>query len=327
MRKLRVRNPIFFFGPDFVMLGLFALLLMILVHTYDAHFTFLQGTFILPIVSLVAFAAVSYLARLRYIVLKGQARPLPRPKEILRDWLPFILIAFVYENLHEFTNVINKDTVDATLRAFDRSIFGNDVGLILERITTPLLTEYMTFAYALYFVFPTIILAILYGREERFKFREFSWALSLCLYLGFVGYVLVPAIGPRYFMANEFNVPLTGIFITAKAAAAWNSIERVQKDCFPSLHTAFSTICLIYFWRFRYEWSIGRKLLYVCAPLIVSLQISTLYLRYHWFADLIGGWSVAYFCCWFSPRFTKWYYGHKLGIAPEVSTDVVPHLK
>jgi membrane-associated phospholipid phosphatase len=177
----------------------------------------------------------------------------------------------------------------------------------------------MTFAYALYFVHMALVLGMTYARGEFFKFREVGLALSLCFYLGLTGYITVPAIGPRYFIDAEFTVPLDGIWLTARAASAWNHIESLKRDCFPSLHTALTTIALIYIWRYRLVWRGGRILLAVCAPLIVSLWCSTLYLRYHWTIDVIAGWALGFFCAYASPWIVRWYYRKKTGVAPELS--------
>jgi len=128
-------------------------------------------------------------------------------------------------------------------------------------------------------------------------------ALSLGFYLGLTGYLLVPAIGPRYAMAGEFHVPLEGIWLTARAAAAWNAIESVKRDCFPSLHTALTSISLIYL--FRLAW---RRLFAICLPLIVLLWMSTIYLRYHYFVDVLGGFALAGICCTLAPAIIRWYY-------------------
>lgn len=310
-----------FLGPDLVLLAVFGTWLAVLNSQYPAQWTFVQGTFILPLIVLTGFAIISTVVRLRYGKGSSARERLPNPLELLRDWMPFVLVAFVYENLHEFTHMIHPTTIDATLRAWDQAIFSTDVALILEKITGPAMTEFMTIAYALYFVWPTVILGLLYGQRESIKFREFMLANSLAFYIGFLGYILLPAIGPRYFMPEVFHASLNGLWISDQAEAAWHSMRAVNTDCFPSLHTALSTISLIYNWRLRSLWRWGRHWFVITTPLIVSLWLSTLYLRYHWFVDVIAGWATAILCSWIAPRFTRWYYLKILGSVPEVSTD------
>ena len=176
-----------------------------------------------------------------------------------------------------------------------------------QQIGNDMAEELMTIAYGLYFVYPALILTMLYARGEFVRFREFGLALSLGFYLGLMGYMLVPAIGPRYAMTHEFHVPLDGLWLTARAAAAWNAIESIKRDCFPSLHTALSTTSLVYLWRHGRHWRGGRAIVAVCTPLIALLWLSTLYLRYHYFVDVIGGFALAAFCCTAAPAFIRWY--------------------
>lgn len=111
-------------------------------------------------------------------------------------------------------------------------------------------------AYGLYFLYPATILGLIYSRGDLFKFREVALAFVICVVGEFTGYVTVPAVGPRYYPVDEYTVSLSG-YITEAGARAWNSIEPVKRDCFPSLHTAMSTITLVYFYRFRNFYKYG----------------------------------------------------------------------
>src|SRR5262249_55000610 len=56
---------------------------------------------------------------------------------------------------------------------------------------------------------------------------------------------------------------------------------------FPSLHVGISFIVWLYAWRN------SRRLFWILAPLILSLWLSTLYLRYHYLVDCIVGLLLA----------------------------------
>jgi membrane-associated phospholipid phosphatase len=304
---------IYAIGPDLILLAFFASVLAVLFVIYGGEFTFFQSSFLLPSTILLILVSVAVLPNVKKMFFvdgaaKNRMEVFRKLCVILRDWSPLVMIVFIYENFHELTYLIRPETVDGTLRVWDEAIFGIEPTLFFQRITFPLLTEYMTFVYALYFVYATVILAMLYSMKEFFRFREVAVALSFCFYLGLIGYMFVPAVGPRYFMAHEFSVPLVGPFLTGPAAQAWNSIEKVQRDCFPSLHTALTTVSLIYLWRLRRLLKAGRVLFGFSLPLIVSLWISTVYLRYHWVVDLFAGWALAYFCCLAAPLIVKRYY-------------------
>lgn len=114
--------------------------------------------------------------------------------------------------------------------------------------------------------------------------RELMASLSFALVVGYGGYVLVPAVGPAVFQENEFSVSIwkekPGVFREALKAVDEN---RIKKDCFPSMHTCISTLCLVF--AFRYS----KRLFFLFLPGIVGLIFSTVYLRYHYVSDCVAG--------------------------------------
>ena len=305
-------------GPDLVFLTLFGTALLVAMAVYGGTFSAWHASIVMPLGIAGVLAASALLAR-------------KSPVAILRDWFPLVAIVFLYENAHDLTNLVRPGIVDGALRRLDEALFSVEPALALQRVTRPWLTEYMTFAYATYFAYPTVVLWLLYRATPQetpgttktrsfVQFREFGLALSLCFYLGLTGYVLVPAIGPRYAFPNEFAVPLDGYWLTGPAAEAWESLQTIKRDCFPSLHTALTAVSLLYMWRYRREWRWGRLLFGLSTPLIVSLWVSTLYLRYHYAVDVVAGLALAVLCAQVSPAFVRWYYARKLGATPVVST-------
>jgi membrane-associated phospholipid phosphatase len=295
-------------GPDLLILGVFSLALAILTVVYGGQFSFVHASIVFPLVILVLLAIASL----------GSERS---TLAILRDWFPLVAIVFVYENFHDLTDVIRPAVVDGALRHLDERLFSVEPTLAFQRVTRPWLTELMSLAYLTYFFYPTLILTVLYRRGEVLRFREFGLALSLAFYLGLTGYMLVPAVGPRYFFPTEFHVPLTGYWVTTPAANLWEDIRAIKRDCFPSLHTGLTAIALIYFWRYRDTFRRGRLMLWLFAPPIVLIWISTLYLRYHYAVDVAAGLALAVFCTRAAPAFLRWYYTRKSGTAPSLSTD------
>ena len=69
--------------------------------------------------------------------------------------------------------------------------------------------------------------------------------------------------------------------------AAWRSLQAVTYDAFPSMHTAISTLAVVHAYRLRLRMWIAML------PIVVLLQLATLYLRQHYFVDLVAGWAVA----------------------------------
>jgi len=265
-----------------------------------------RGSTILPllVVGILAFSTVTshVVAWLRGRTLA--ARPWRRLAELLVDWGPLVGALIVYDNYHDLTAHFSPITVDETLAALDERLFGVMPAVWLVKIYHPVLTELMSVCYASLFLFPLFILTRLSVRGDRAQFREVAVALLLTYSIGLIGYLTVPAIGPRYAFAPRFDAPLTGLWFTPLAAQAWRSMQAIDRDCFPSLHVALSTVSLVYLWRLR-NWRHGRAILAVSTPIIVGLWLSTLYLRYHYAVDVLAGFALAALVVWVAPRLSR----------------------
>jgi membrane-associated phospholipid phosphatase len=221
---------------------------------------------------------------------------------VARDFAPFFGILLLYETLHDLTPLLRPRTVDGTLAAADRALFGVDVSFWIGRFASPALTHVMVWCYASYFVAPALLAALIYFRGDRPLFRATLLAGTIAALAGYLGYLAVPAVGPYVFQADLFPTRLPGggaethLFIRAIDDA-----RGVARDCFPSLHTAHTTVVLWFAWRFR-RWAFLAYL-----PVALGLYVSTLYLRMHYAVDLAAGFAVAFAACWAAPRLDAWW--------------------
>jgi membrane-associated phospholipid phosphatase len=221
---------------------------------------------------------------------------------VFRDFLPFFVVLLFYETLHDLTPVLRPQVVDGTLAAIDRALFGVDVSYWLGGFATPSLTRVMVWCYASYFVAPVMLAAAIYYRGEARLFRQLMVSGVVTTVLGFLGYLCVPAVGPYVFQAELFPTRLPGggaethLFIKAI-----DDLKGVARDCFPSLHTAHTTVVLVYALRFR-RW-VGLAYL----PVALGLYVSTLYLRMHYAVDVAAGFATAAAAVWLGPRIEAWW--------------------
>ncbi len=227
--------------------------------------------------------------------------------QTLRDWIPFILIDFIYENLHDLSRHFQTHDVAATLMRWDTALFGVEPTLWIQRYFNPTVTDFMAFAYGLYFLLPLVIMYLLSYRNQRSKLREMILALSLSFLIAFVGFTLFPCSPPRYFIENQFTHPshLYGLYLFNFLQAQWDNHSAVRSGAFPSLHVTTSAIALIYAFRLRNKSRVDRWLYWIYVPLVVSLWVSTVYLRHHWFIDIFAGWILALLCCWMAPTLSR----------------------
>jgi membrane-associated phospholipid phosphatase len=242
------------------------------------------------------FAGASLLRNIRPLVVGdwrarwGAAR---QAVQMVRDWLPFIVLVWIYENLHDLTYLIRPTTLDGPLAQIDEWIFGVQPTLWLQRWTHPLLTDYLDLAYMTYFFSAPMLGGWLYFRGRVPQFKEISLGVLIAFYIGFLGYITVPAVGPQYILADQYTVPLTGMVLHWRVHRVVHKLQTFPRDCFPSMHTGISTVVLYFAWRNRDDLPLRWLTLALITILTVSLWFSTVYLRYHWFIDVVAGWIVA----------------------------------
>jgi hypothetical protein len=179
---------------------------------------------------------------------------------------------------------------DAWLRAIDARMIGENLSLRLQPFVSPLYTEPLSFCYMLFIPYLTLSM-LWYFCGPLPLLKKFYLGLFSLYGIGFLGYIFVPAAGPYIAMTQEFPVALTGELFT-RLNAAMVSFGSNHVDVFPSLHCAVSTYMLFFDrwykrWRFR-----------IYSVPCVGLWISTIYLRYHYFIDVIVGFGLGAAALW-----------------------------
>ncbi len=208
--------------------------------------------------------------------------------EIIRDWFPFLAILLMYYSLWgDATLMLVTTDRDQALIALDQRLFGFQASLVLQRIISPGLTTWMEFAYFFHVVNIPLVACFLYAFRGRVRFREMMSGIMVVSFLGLLGYLLVPAIGPVYTLRDQFTVPLRQSLGVFNREVDFMDFARIRRDVFPSLHVGISFVVWLYAYRN------SKKLFWILAPLIISLWFSTVYLRYHYLIDVLAGLILA----------------------------------
>jgi membrane-associated phospholipid phosphatase len=216
---------------------------------------------------------------------KPLAPTLNRIIGVLRDWLPFALFLLFYEAFRSriWGAILGADR-DVDLLRIDRMLLGETPAITMQRIVTPWLTNLMVIAYFLHLVLPPLLATSLY-RKDLLLFRRFLLSVFLAGAIGSAGYIAVPATGPSIAFPGLFRVTLGGDL--EKPVLRMLDAARAPRDVFPSLHVAVSAIVL---W---FAAKSSRKWFWWLLPFVLANWISTMYLRYHYFADVVAGWLCA----------------------------------
>jgi len=297
-----------FLDIDILLLGFILILLLSTLWWNDKSIHWGQASVVAPIVMML-FLILS--RSIYWIIQKRKGLQTIALSQIifhaLRDWIPFIAIDFIYENLHDLSQIFYKRDYAAVIMNLDVKIFGFELTQWSQRFAHPLLTDYMAFTYALYIIFPLVLMYFLSYRNRRKDLKQIILALTFAFIAGFIGYVFVPCSPPRYFLLGHYIPEHLQGFLYNMLQARWDALSQVSAGAFPSLHVGISTVALIFAYRFRNTGRLDKVLFWIYLPLIVSLWASTVYLRHHWFIDILAGWTLAYVSCWLAPRLSeKW---------------------
>ncbi len=290
---------------DFLTLG-FCLLLMTLALAFPARIT--RWPAVLGVSSLV-MASVLGVAALHDRV----APPLGR---LLHDWSFPPLVYVIYLELYWVVGPLHQGRIaDDWLMSIDMAVFGVHPTVWLERLATPWLTEITQIAYASFYLLVIAVGLELYARKRYAEFRLYAFACAFGFLVSYLGYLLVPAVGPR-FTLHDFSMlerDLPGLLFTQSLRSFVNAgglvptgasspaaIALSNRDLFPSGHTMMTIVAVYWSWRFR------LSLRWALTAVGAVLVFATVYLRYHHVVDVAAGAMCAALCIAATRKFRAW---------------------
>ncbi len=271
-----------------------------------------SGTWILINLLIIFFAfAISYLESLADQKLW----------RIIHYWYIAPIILITFRQLFFMIKPIRVQDYDYLFIQIDRWIFGSDPTHFLYQFATPWLTEILQIVYGMFYLLP-IILGLSLLRKDRFVALDFAlFSVIYGFYLSYLGYFLLPGIGPRFTLHdfNTINQTLPGLYLTNYLREMTNSAEGipagtlnpaavVQRDVFPSGHTMITLIVMYLSVRLR------SRSRYFFIPIGSLLIFSTVYLWYHYVIDLIGGLVFMTISLWSGKIFFNWW-RRKVGLS------------
>lgn len=200
-----------------------------------------------------------------------------------RHWYPLPLLASCYKEMAMLIPAVRGATADQSLADLDFSIWHANPTVWLERFQAPALTDFLQLAYTLY-VPAVVLVPWLLWRKRRFAdFRYCAFLISLGLLTSYIGYILVPARGPRFLLDHLQHSPMQGGWVVDVMRTTLDRLESVHYDCFPSGH---GELTIIAWWSSR---QISKRLSRVYLAYTLSIIFATVYLRYHYTVDLVAG--------------------------------------
>ena len=200
---------------------------------------------------------------------------------LLRYGYPLLSFPIMYEELGQLIHLVFPYWFDFAIHRLELSVFQVYPTVWLQKLVTPWLTEYFKLAYSSYYlVVPVAALAIYLSGDTRI-FEELITTLAFVFYICYIGFILFPIEGPRYALASLYTIELKGYIFTSFQDSL-TEIGALHGGCMPSSHVAVALVSLVTMHRYV------KSAYYIFLPVVLSLFVSTIYTRDHYFSDVMG---------------------------------------
>jgi membrane-associated phospholipid phosphatase len=220
----------------------------------------------------------------------------PNPTSwIFRNWYPLPFVGACYKEMAILIHAIRRTDADQFLANLDFQVWHAHPSIWLERIYSPGLTEYLQIVYTLFIPGVLLVAAWLWKRGSYAQFQYYAFLIATGFLVSYIGYLLVPARGPRFLLKHLEQIPLQGLWLFHAMQGTLDRLESAHYDCFPSGHTELTILAC---WGSR---MVSNRLFQVYFAYTLSIIFATVYLRYHYTVDLLAGAIVALFLILASP--------------------------
>lgn len=224
----------------------------------------------------------------------------------------FVLMGIVFYAMRTAVPLLGNPRVDPLLQQWDRDLLGETPAVAWEAWLYPGLEDLAMAGY-LFFFYYLLAGPGHYCFRDIHLFRKCIVGLFTLYGFAFMGYTVFPAGGPHYSMT--FHTALHGPWLLDSTLSA---VDRGSNtvDVFPSVHAAASLYLLLFDWQ---HWR--RRFWWTLMPCMI-LWWSTLYLRFHYFVDLLAGVGVALIGWWVARKYEDARLEHPSGAHPSCGNDV-----
>jgi membrane-associated phospholipid phosphatase len=222
----------------------------------------------------------------------------PNPSTwIFRNWYPLPFVASCYKEMALFIPAVRGVDADRALANLDHRWWGADPTVWVERLYSPALTEFLQAIYTLFIPAVLFIAWLLWRRRKYAEFQYYAFLIALGFLASYIGYLAVPARGPRFLLKDLQHVPLTGLWFFNGMQSVLDRLESAHYDCFPSGHTELTILA---WWGSR---MLSKRLFLLYFAYTPCIIFATVYLRYHYTIDLLAGAATAGFLIMAAPVF------------------------
>lgn len=214
--------------------------------------------------------------------------------QFAHHWFLLLYVPFCYKQVPYVVSALRLRIADDTLAHWDLAMWKVDPIFWLSSAPNRFAVEFLQAIYSMFIPGILLLGLILWIRRPKTEFRFGTFAIAATFLISYLGYLLLPARGPR-FMAYTAQYPLHGLWTFKFFQHSLDAMEGLQYDCFPSGHVAVVLVgCFL-------ARKVSAPVFYVFFAFAACITFSTVYLRYHYVIDVIAGMVLAILVMAFSP--------------------------
>jgi len=208
--------------------------------------------------------------------------PVKMVSQIVHSSAVLALFSFLFQAVGDYQHILVEGWMDETLLSMERSLLGTEVVLSFRRLTNPIVTEWMMFAYVLYVPLLKITMLACYRSGNPSALYDYLLNLSLAYVVCYVGFVLFPVASPLYHAPQLFTTGFDGGLFTWMGE--WiRTNQHYAGGSLPSPHCAAGTVMMVMFYRYNRRW------FFILLPTFLTIYVATVYGRFHYAWDGIAG--------------------------------------
>ena len=205
----------------------------------------------------------------------------------LHHWYLLLYVPFCYKQVPYLVSALHLHTADTTLAHWDLAMWKVYPVFWLSSMQSRFAVEFLQAVYTMFLPGSIALGIVLWFRRSREEFRLGTFAIALTFLVSYLGYLLLPARGPRFIEYASQHPPLQGLWAFHYFQHALDTLEGAQYDCFPSGHVA---VVLVGCWIAR---RISPWVFSTFTAFAACITFSTVFLRYHYVIDVIAGMALA----------------------------------
>ncbi|MFI5106140.1 MAG: phosphatase PAP2 family protein, partial [Terriglobales bacterium] len=205
----------------------------------------------------------------------------------LHHWYLLLYVPFCYKQVPYLVTALHLRVADNTLAHWDLAMWKVDPVFWLSSMQSHFAVEFLQVVYTMFLPGSVALGILLWFRRPREEFRLGTFTIALTFLVSYLGYLLLPARGPRFMEYASHYPPLQGLWAFHSFQGILDKLEGLQYDCFPSGHVA---VVLVGCWIAR---RISSRVFYTFVAFAACITFSTVYLRYHYVIDVIAGMALA----------------------------------